>query len=155
MPPKISPQSYVHSSCQGHILFNLNFPFKLILRRLRLLSDVQSENATLFERLVEIHSNPPILYYGLNRHINMHIKVHQLITTTRSYEHKVKPMVILSFFFGGGGVASPKCQQFSQNMDGFKQHNSQDFQNPYNSIKKPHQRFFFSFSPFTQTIHWL
>ena len=27
-------------------------------------SDVWSENATLFERLLEIHSNPPILYYG-------------------------------------------------------------------------------------------
>ena len=27
-------------------------------------SDVWSENAALFERLTEIHSNPPILYYG-------------------------------------------------------------------------------------------
>ena len=27
-------------------------------------SDVWSENAALFERLMEIHSNPPILYYG-------------------------------------------------------------------------------------------
>ena len=27
-------------------------------------SDVWSENAELFERLMEIHSNPPILYYG-------------------------------------------------------------------------------------------
>ena len=26
--------------------------------------DVWSENAALFERLMEIHSNPPILYYG-------------------------------------------------------------------------------------------
>ena len=25
-----------------------------------------SENATLFERLMEIHSNPPIIYYGFN-----------------------------------------------------------------------------------------
>ena len=29
-----------------------------------LFSDVWSENAALFERLMEIHSNPPILYYG-------------------------------------------------------------------------------------------
>ena len=30
-------------------------------------SDVWSENAALFERLMEIHSNPPILYYhGFN-----------------------------------------------------------------------------------------
>ena len=27
-------------------------------------SNVWSENAALFERLMEIHSNPPILYYG-------------------------------------------------------------------------------------------
>ena len=27
---------------------------------------MSSENAALFERLIEIHSNPPILYYGLN-----------------------------------------------------------------------------------------
>ena len=29
-----------------------------------LFSDVGSENAALFERLVEINSNPPILYFG-------------------------------------------------------------------------------------------
>ena len=29
-----------------------------------LFSDVWSENAALYERLMEIHSNPPILYYG-------------------------------------------------------------------------------------------
>ena len=28
--------------------------------------DVWSENAALFERLMEINSNPPILYYGFN-----------------------------------------------------------------------------------------
>ena len=31
---------------------------------LRLFSDVWSENAALFKRLMKIHSNPPILYYG-------------------------------------------------------------------------------------------
>ena len=31
---------------------------------LRLFSDVWSENAALFKRLIEIHSNPPILYNG-------------------------------------------------------------------------------------------
>ena len=31
-----------------------------------LFSDVWSENAARFERLMEIHSNPPILYYGFN-----------------------------------------------------------------------------------------
>ena len=29
-----------------------------------MLSDVWSDNAPLFKRLMEIHSNPPILYYG-------------------------------------------------------------------------------------------
>ena len=29
-----------------------------------LFSDVWSENAALFERLVKIHSNPPIPYFG-------------------------------------------------------------------------------------------
>ena len=32
-----------------------------------LFSDVWSENAALFERLIEIHSNPPILYFGSKR----------------------------------------------------------------------------------------
>ena len=32
-------------------------------------SNVWSENATLFERLVKIHSNPPILYYGFKQPI--------------------------------------------------------------------------------------
>ena len=31
---------------------------------LRLFFDVWSENAALFERIMKIHSNPPILYYG-------------------------------------------------------------------------------------------
>ena len=48
----------------GHMSLNSNMPFKLILRRFEVVSDVWSENAALFERLMEIHSNPPILYYG-------------------------------------------------------------------------------------------
>ena len=50
----------------GHISLNFNMPFKLILRGLRLFSDAWSENAAFFERLMEIHLNPPILYYGFN-----------------------------------------------------------------------------------------
>ena len=38
----------------GHEVLNRNLPFELILRRLRLFSDVWSENAALFERLMEI-----------------------------------------------------------------------------------------------------
>ena len=37
-------------------------------------SDVWSENAALFERLMEIHSNPPILYYGFNFFRNNTVK---------------------------------------------------------------------------------
>ena len=33
-------------------------------------SNVWSENTTLFERLMEIHSNPPKLYYGFNFQAN-------------------------------------------------------------------------------------
>ena len=29
-------------------------------------TDVWSENAALFKRLMKINSNPPILYYGFN-----------------------------------------------------------------------------------------
>ena len=45
-----------------HISLNFNMPFKLILRSFEVVSDVWSENAALFERLMEIQSNPPILY---------------------------------------------------------------------------------------------
>ena len=34
-----------------------------------LFSHVWSENVALFERLMEIHSNPPILYYGFNHDV--------------------------------------------------------------------------------------
>ena len=51
----------------GLISLKINVPLKLILKGgLRLFSDVWSENAALFERLMEIHSNPPILCYGFN-----------------------------------------------------------------------------------------
>ena len=40
--------------------------------------------------------------------------------------------------------------QFSQNIDGFRRKDSQDFKNSYNSINRK-----FSFSLFTKTIHWL
>ena len=35
---------------------------------MRLFSNVWSENTALFERLMEIHSNSPKLYYGFNVH---------------------------------------------------------------------------------------
>ena len=50
----------------GHEVLNLKLPFKLILRRFEVVFlYVWSENAALFERLMEIHSNP-ILYYDFN-----------------------------------------------------------------------------------------
>ena len=43
---------------------------------LRLFSGVWSENAALFERFMKIHSNPPILYYGINLGVvQLHILV--------------------------------------------------------------------------------
>ena len=57
--PKTCTIMYIDPS-SGHSLLSLNLPFKLVLR------SVWSENAALFERLLEIHSNPPILYYGFN-----------------------------------------------------------------------------------------
>ena len=65
------PRKFYHrvmyiAPSSGHISLNCNMPFKLIQGGLRLFSDVWSENAALFERLMEIHSNPPILYYGFN-----------------------------------------------------------------------------------------
>ena len=55
---------YIHvAPSSGHSLMNLNVHFKLTLRRFGLFSDVWSENAALFKRLMKIQSNPPILYY--------------------------------------------------------------------------------------------
>ena len=45
-----------------------------------MLFDVWSENAPCFERLMEIHSNPPILYYGrvpIFRCLDPHSRVDQ------------------------------------------------------------------------------
>ena len=39
----------------GEPLPNLNLPFKWILRRFEVVSDVWSENAALFKRLMKIH----------------------------------------------------------------------------------------------------
>ena len=36
----------------------------------RLFSNVWSENTALFERLMEIHSNSPKLYYGFKENLN-------------------------------------------------------------------------------------
>ena len=62
-PPKIYHRLMYIAPSSGHILLNLNLPFKLILKRFEVVSDVWSENVALFERLMEIHSNPPILHY--------------------------------------------------------------------------------------------
>ena len=51
---------------RGHELWSLFCRLNWFSGGLRLLFNVWSENAPLFERLMEIHSNPPILYYGFN-----------------------------------------------------------------------------------------
>ena len=65
------PRKFYHrvmyiAPSSGHISLNFIMPLKLILRRFGLFSDVWSKHAALFERLMEIHSNPPILYYCIN-----------------------------------------------------------------------------------------
>ena len=64
MPPKFYHRVMYIAPSSGHISLNFNMPLKFILGDLMLFSDVWSENAALFERLVKIHSNPPILYFG-------------------------------------------------------------------------------------------
>ena len=60
-------------------------PFKLILRRLEVVFDVWSENAALFERLMKIHSNLPILYYGFN-----HLENQNLGNSRKKAKHSYK-----------------------------------------------------------------
>ena len=64
------PQKFYHGfmyivPSSGHALLNLNLPFFNWFLGLRLFSDVWSENDELFERLIEIYSNPPIQYYTI------------------------------------------------------------------------------------------
>ena len=62
MPPKCYHRVMYIAPSSGHILLNLNLPLNWFYRGLRLFSDAWSENyAALFERMMEIHSNPPIL----------------------------------------------------------------------------------------------
>ena len=56
---------YVQSSSSGHLLLNLDVPFKLIIRGLEVVFLIWKENAALFRRMMKIHSNPPILYQSV------------------------------------------------------------------------------------------
>ena len=49
-----------------------------------LFSNVWGENSVLFERLMEIHSNPPILYYGFKQLRTPHFL---LFNSTSSLTH--------------------------------------------------------------------
>ena len=65
MPPNILPYlHYVHVPSSTLEPKHINLPFKWFVYKgdVRLFSGVWSENAALFERLMEIHSNPPILH---------------------------------------------------------------------------------------------
>ena len=76
MPPENSTRVMYIAPSSGHISLNFNMPFKLILRRFKVVFYVWSENAALFERLMETHSNPPILYYGFNINFYTVIDIH-------------------------------------------------------------------------------
>ena len=67
IPLRIYHRFMFIAPCSDGSLLNLNVPFKLILQIFRLFSDVWSENTALFERLMKIHSIPPILYYGFKK----------------------------------------------------------------------------------------
>ena len=69
MPRKFYHRVMYIAPSSGHISLAFNMPFKLILRRFEVVSDVWGENDARFERLREIHSNPPILHYGFNINI--------------------------------------------------------------------------------------
>ena len=53
----------------GHISLNCNMPFKLILRRCEVVFwCLEWEYCTFSKTEMEIHSNPPILYYGFKKY---------------------------------------------------------------------------------------
>ena len=65
------PRKFYHrvmyiAPSSGHISLYVNMPFTLILRRFEVVFWCLEWEAALFERLMEIHSNPPMLYYGFN-----------------------------------------------------------------------------------------
>ena len=62
MPRKFYHRVMYIAPSIGHISLNFNMPFIFILRRFEVIFYVWSENTALFERLMEINSNPPILY---------------------------------------------------------------------------------------------
>ena len=57
---------YMIAPSSGRSLLNLSVHYKVILRRFEVVSDVWSENAALFKRLMKIHLNSPILYHGFH-----------------------------------------------------------------------------------------
>ena len=75
----------------GHEWLNCNLPFKLILRRFGVVFLGLSENAALFERLVKIHSNAPILYYGFNFILQRKQKISLKDVDSVNAEHYEKP----------------------------------------------------------------
>ena len=70
--------------------WSLNINFKLILRRFDAFSDVWSENAALFERLMEMYSNPPILYFAFKMCNDLLGTVHIFDAVLRNAEEKCR-----------------------------------------------------------------
>ena len=60
-----------------------------------LFSDVWSENAALFERLMEIYSNPPILYYGFKLLVHVHDHFNVYIDFCKRFHHIIKMFLLL------------------------------------------------------------
>ena len=67
MPPwKFYHRVMYIAPSSGHISLDFNMPFKMILRRFEVVFWCLEWECCTFERLGEIHLNPPILYYGFN-----------------------------------------------------------------------------------------
>ena len=74
MPPKMfTIELCTQLPLVATVCWILIFLLNRLYGGLRLFFDVWSENAALFERLMEIHTNPPILYYGFNPQIHASI----------------------------------------------------------------------------------
>ena len=78
-------------------IFNwtFNMPFKLILRRFDVVFwCLEWEMLHLFERLMEFHSNPPILYYGFKNTLRIHLRLQSSLNSP-NLGHLLSSLLVL------------------------------------------------------------
>ena len=96
----------------GNISLNFNMPFKLILRRFEVVFwclEWEIENGVLFERLMEIHSYLPIIYYDSQAKIFKNLKIPRSLPVTPPH-----PSYFVFFF-----LSSRMCVFFVCFFDNF------------------------------------